>query len=128
MKRKQEMTIAIWCVLAAILFPYFFTILAKSSKHFDNKDPRTYLQNLSGWRKRAHYVQLNSFEVHPAFAIAIIIAQLINTHQTTINLLAITFIVTRILYAICYLADRATLRSVCWFVGMGCIVALFFIP
>jgi len=118
------MTMAYSCVLLMIIFPYFFTTLAKFSTHFNNHKPREYLDHLTGWRKRANYVQLNSFEVHPAFGIAVIIAHLIKTVQFNIDVFAITFVVSRICYAICYLSDQASLRSLFWFIGMACIVGL----
>lgn len=121
------MTIAYWCVLVIILFPYLFTVLAKTNKHFNNHDPREYLNNISGWRKRAHYVQQNSFEVNPAFGLAVIIAHLTQVDQFKLDLLAIAFVITRILYAVCYLIDKPSLRSLVWSLGMLCIITLFFL-
>ena len=68
------MTIAYWCVLAFGLSPYFFATLAKSSKGFNNNTPREFLQQATGWRKRAHWVQLNNFETFPLFATCTLIA------------------------------------------------------
>lgn len=121
------MTIAYWCVFAMIIFPYIFTILAKTGPHFNNHNPRDYLQNLTGWRKRAHSTQLNSFEATPAFGIAVIIAHLAHANQPTLDKLAIAFVIARVLYAICYLSDAATLRSLFWAVGLGCVIGLFYI-
>jgi uncharacterized MAPEG superfamily protein len=76
--------------------------------------------------RRAHAAQLNSFEVTPAFAAAVIVAHLAgNAELVTINVLAVLFITSRLLYIICYLADWAILRSLVWFVGMGLIVSFF---
>jgi uncharacterized MAPEG superfamily protein len=44
-----------------------------------------------------------------------------------VNVLAVMFITSRLLYIICYLADWAILRSLVWFVGMGLIAAFFFV-
>jgi uncharacterized MAPEG superfamily protein len=120
-------TTAYWCVLVMILFPYIFTSLAKSRKDFNNHDPRDYLQKTTGWRRRAHYVQLNSFESTPAFGIAVIIAQLAHTSQGWVDNLAIAFVIARIIYAICYLTDMAALRTLVWMVGMACVVGLFWV-
>ncbi len=79
-----------------------------------------------GSARRAHAAQLNSFEVTPAFAAAVIVAHLVgNAELVTINVLAVLFITSRLLYIICYLADWAILRSLVWFVGMGSIVSFF---
>ena len=123
------MTVALWCILIAILLPYMCTWIAKISGGFrlkDNHDPRDFLDSLEGLGRRAHSAQLNSYEVTPAFAAAVIVAHLAgNAELVTINVLAVLFITSRMLYIICYLADWATLRSLVWFVGMALIVSFF---
>ena len=39
-----------------------------------------------------------------------------------------TFILTRILYTVCYLTDRATLRTLCWTIGYLSVVGIFLLP
>jgi uncharacterized MAPEG superfamily protein len=119
------MTIAYWCIVISIIFPYVFTILAKSGGHYDNADPRAYLQNLSGWHKRANAVQQNSFEMNPAFWIAITVACLAHAKQFSIDYFAICYIATRILYGICYVANFPRLRSLTFFASLFCIFKLF---
>lgn len=119
------MTFAYWCVLAAALLPYLFTGLAKSSARFNNHTPREYLANQTGWRKRAHWAQLNGFEAFPPFAAGVIVAEQLGAAQPTVNLLAGIFIACRLLYGLFYLKDLATLRSLAWFGGISCVVALF---
>lgn len=123
------MTVALWCILIAIFLPYLCTVVAKISGGFrikDNHDPRDFMESLNGLGRRAHAAQLNSFEVTPAFAAAVIVAHLAgNAELVTINVLSVVFITSRLLYIICYLADWAILRSLVWFVGMGLIVSLF---
>jgi uncharacterized MAPEG superfamily protein len=123
------MTVALWCILIAIFLPYLCTGVAKISGGFglkDNHDPRDFLDSLNGLGRRAYAAQLNGFEVTPAFAAAVIVAHLAgNAELVTINVLAVLFITSRLLYMICYLADWAILRSLVWFVGMGLIVGLF---
>ncbi|MHC8317319.1 MAPEG family protein [Pseudomonas sp. LB3P31] len=123
------MTVALWCILIAIFLPYLCVGVAKISGGYrlkDNHDPRDFLDSLNGLGRRAHAAQLNSFEVTPAFAAAVIVAHLAgNAELVTINVLSVLFITSRLLYIICYLADWAILRSLVWFVGMGLIVSLF---
>ncbi|MDX9671514.1 MULTISPECIES: MAPEG family protein [unclassified Pseudomonas] len=125
------MTVALWCVLIAIFLPYICTAVAKAVGGYrlsDNHDPRDFLESLNGVARRAHAAQLNSFEVTPAFAAAVIVAHLVGTAQlVTVNVLAVMFITSRLLYIICYLADWAILRSLVWFVGMGLIASFFFV-
>ncbi|SDI39252.1 MAPEG family protein [Pseudomonas panipatensis] len=126
------MPIAFWCVLIALFLPYLGTAIAKfSGGGFgprQNHDPRTFLSGLEGYRKRAHYFQLNSFEVTPAFAIAVLVAYVVgNAEPATIDRLAIAWIASRVLYLAFYLTDLAILRSLAWFVGMGLIIGFFVI-
>ena len=126
------MTVAFWCVLIAFCLTYVCTAFAKfidgKFGPKQNHDPRTYLDNLQGFAKRAHSAQLNSFEVTPAFAAAVIIADIVgNAQPVTIDVLAVLFITSRLLYIICYLADWAILRSIVWFIGMGLVVSFFFV-
>lgn len=123
------MTLAFWCVLVAFLLPFAFTGFAKFQGGFglrENHNPREFLETLGGARKRAHWAQQNSFEINPAFAAAVIIAQLAQTApQGTIDGIAVAFVLSRLFYGICYIADWASARSLVWFFGMGCIIALF---
>jgi uncharacterized MAPEG superfamily protein len=121
-------TIAYWCVLAAALLPYAFTSFAKfSGPGFNNYKPREFLEKLDGARKRSHWAQLNAFESFPMFAAAVIIAHQLQAAQSTLDLLAIGYVVLRALYGVLYIANQAALRSMVWFASMGCIVGLFVI-
>lgn len=120
------MTTATWCVLIAGLLPYAATLTAKiGAGGFDNNNPRDWLANQSGFRRRANAAQHNSFEAFPLFAAAVIVAQLAGAPQARVDLLAITFIVSRLLYIGFYVADLSTLRSLAWFGGIGSAVAIF---
>lgn len=124
-RRPYLMTMAFWCVLAAAFLPFPFTLAAKWSRHFDNAAPRAWLDGTRGWRQRAHWTQLNSFEAFPAFAAAVIINHLVLGANPRADALALAFLGFRLLYGLCYLADKATLRSVMWFGASGCVIALF---
>ncbi len=123
------MTIAFWCVLAAFVSPYLFIAHAKfSAGDFgpkQNHNPREFLERLEGARKRAYWAQQNSYEVNPAFAAAVIIAQLAGATQGTVDGIAIAFVASRLAYGLCYIKDWASARSLIWAFGIGCIVTLF---
>lgn len=118
------MTIAYWCVLLAAMMPIAWAGLAKSQR-FDNAAPRDYLATLEGWRKRANWAQQNSWEAFAPFAAAVIIAHLAGAKQGTIDVLAVTFVAMRIAYGLLYIADKPTLRSLAWTIGLGCVIGLF---
>lgn len=123
------MTIAYWCVLAAILLPYAWTGVAKFTSGFrprDNHNPRDYLDQLpAGPARRAHWAQLNTFESIPGFMAAVIIAHLAQAPQQAVDALALTYIALRLAYGVLYITDRARLRSLAWAAGVACIVGLF---
>ena len=120
------MTTAYWCVLAAALLPILWAGAAKAGGgRYNNARPREYLGALSGWPARANFAQQNSYESFPPFAAGVIIAQLCNAPQSTIDLLALTYVGARVAYGLCYIGDQAAMRSLCWLVGFGCVVGLF---
>jgi uncharacterized MAPEG superfamily protein len=120
------MAAAYFCVFIAAVMPLVFAGYAKfSSKGYDNSSPREFLEKLQGRAKRAHFAQLNSFEAFPAFAAAVIIAHLAGVARSHITILAVFFVIFRILYGICYILDKHSLRSTVWFGGFFCVLGLF---
>jgi uncharacterized MAPEG superfamily protein len=122
------MTIASWCVLAAVALIYLCTGLAKGGGRMTpraNNAPREWLDKLQGWPKRAHWAQQNGFEIFPIFAAAVITAQMCHATQTRVDTLAEWFIGCRVLYILMYLGNVAMLRSLFWVAGMVCCVWLF---
>jgi uncharacterized MAPEG superfamily protein len=123
-------TIAYWCVLAAILLPYIWTGVAKASSGFkprDNHNPRDYLDKLEGPAKRAHWAQLNTFESIPGFMAAVIIAHLAQAPQGWVDGLALAYIGLRLAYGVLYITDQAALRTLVWAAGLACIAGLFIV-
>ena len=121
------MTIAYWCLFAAMFLPFLFAGLAKSRGDFDNANPRAWLANLSGWRLRAHWAQQNQFEAYPPFAAAVIVAHQLGGAQPWIDGLAVLFVAARLLYGAFYVTSRPTLRSLVWTLGFACVVGLFIV-
>ncbi|HEK1689855.1 TPA: MAPEG family protein [Pseudomonas putida] len=124
------MTVALWCILIALFLPPLCALIAKvSSGRFglkDNHDPRAFLDTLSGLPRRAHAAQQNSYEAFPAFAAAVLVADIVgNAEQVTQDVLGVMYITSRLLYIICYLADWAALRSLVWFAGLALVVSFF---
>lgn len=119
------MSIALWCVLITGLLPYLATVTAKAGARFDNHSPRDWLARQEGYRKRANAAQANAFEAFPLFAVAVIVAFLLQAPQAKVDMLAMGFVAARVVYFGCYLADWAAVRSIAWFAGIGCSVAIF---
>ena len=120
------MQIAFYCVLIAGLMPYLWTLVAKvRGRRFDNANVRSWQAGLTGLPLRAHAAHLNSFEVFPLFATAVLVARLTGGEPGRVDALAVAFIGLRLLYGIFYLADKATLRSLVWLAAMVCVVMIF---
>ncbi len=126
------MTLAYWCVLISMFMPIVWTGFAKAggvrsgAGRYDNTAPRDYLSRLQGWPARANWAQQNALEAFPPFAAGVIVAhQIGNLAQGTIDLLAVVFVIARLIYGFLYMADLATLRSLVWFIGLIATVLLF---
>ena len=123
------MTVAFWTLLVAIVFPWLMAFIKKSSLAsngaYNNSAPRAQSEKLHGVSRRALWAEQNSFEILPGYIAAIVVAHMTGANQAYIDLLALLFISSRALYAQCYLMNWATLRSIVWVAGLGCIVGLF---
>lgn len=121
------MTIAYFCVLIMGILPYVATGIAKKGwEGYDNGLPRQWLAKQTGFRARANAAQANLFESLPFFFAAVIIASISNAPQARIDILAVGFVLARIAYLICYVANWPTTRSIVWLIGIICVVSLFF--
>jgi uncharacterized MAPEG superfamily protein len=119
------MNISFLCLGIAGLLPYVATYIAKARPDFDNRDPRAWLEKQTGFRRRAHYAQLNGFETFPFFAAGVIVANIAQASPGLTAGLASGFVAARILYLAFYLADQPTLRSLAFAGGLTCTIGLF---
>lgn len=121
------MNIALACVTAAALLPPACAGIAKAGAFGarENRDPRAWLARQTGYRARAHAAQQNSWEAFPVFAAAVLAALWAGVPAHTVDELALGFVVLRLAFIACYLADRATLRSLVWALGYAACLALF---
>jgi uncharacterized MAPEG superfamily protein len=121
------MPLAYWCVLAAALLPLAHVSYAKAGAH-ENNAPRDAALALQGAQRRAYAAHQNAYENFPFFAAAVIIAVTMGAPIATINWLALGYLVARILHGVLYIADQATLRSLCYAVGLFINIAIFVLP
>lgn len=123
----QTISGIIYLILIACLLPYVFTVIAKKTAGFkgrDNQNPRDFLAKTTGLAARANAAQQNSFESLPLFIAAILMAEYMVVPQTVIMTFGIAYIVLRIVYGICYLANWATLRTIVWSLSLLCPICL----
>ncbi|MGE8685011.1 MAG: MAPEG family protein [Acinetobacter sp.] len=123
----QSISGIIYLILGACLLPYAFTFIAKKAAGFklsDNQNPREVLARSTGLASRANAVQQNSFESLPLFIAAILMAEYMVIQQQFIMTFGIAYLVLRVIYGMCYLANWATLRSIIWTLSMLCPICL----
>jgi uncharacterized MAPEG superfamily protein len=128
-------TVAYWCVLIAALLPIVCAGIAKSGMWgksrknggYDNGDPRAWLARQTDWRARANAAQANSFEALPFFIGAVIIAHQLGAAQIKLDVLALCFVVLRVIYIMMYVAGLPTIRSTVWVLGLAANIWILFL-
>ncbi|MEO8841535.1 MAG: MAPEG family protein [Kofleriaceae bacterium] len=92
---------------------------------YDNHDPRTQLAQLEGAGRRAANAHQNAIEAFAPFAAGVIVAMLRTpAHPDLISLICIGFVVVRTVYMFAYIADKPSLRSGMWSLGLLATAAL----
>lgn len=127
-------TLAYWCVLVAALLPFFCGVFAKrggvgkrrNEGGYDNHNPRAWLAQQQGESARANAAQANSFEALPFFIGAVVIAHQLGAPQGRLDMLAIAFVLLRLVYIALYVGDKATARSMVWGVALLVNIAILF--
>lgn len=127
-----HMSVATICLAIACVLPILCAGLAKRggivNRSFDNHAPRAWLAKQEGAAARANAAQQNSWEALAIFGPAVLSAQLGHAPHEYVNVLALAFVVLRVVYVGMYVADLATLRSIVWTLGLTASLALFFTP
>ena len=122
------MALHLWCIVAAWILVYSsklpVAVAMQRAGGYDNRHPRAQQATLTGWGARSVATHLNGFETFAPFAAAVLVAHLAGGPTGLMGALAVTFVVSRVGYLICYLADLSTLRSIVWSVGWLATLAL----
>lgn len=122
------MTFLIWTLIIAALLPYLakgpVAHAMKKLGGYDNNHPREQQAKLTGFGARALAAHQNAFESFMIYAAAILLAITTNHMGTTIQLVAAIYLVARLAYNILYLANIGTLRSIVWFISLGCSITI----
>lgn len=122
------MSVLVVCALIACVLP----ILAKAplawaqnqQGGYDNRHPRAQQHALTGFGARALAAHQNSFESLIIFAVALAVVIGANKQAAVMDTLAISYIVARVLYCLCYWFDLHLLRSLIWAVSYACSIAM----
>lgn len=126
------MALHFWCILAAWVVVYLtkapVAVAMQQAGGYDNHHPRAQQAALTGWGARALAAHQNAFETFAPFAAAVLVAHLAGGPAAIVDGLSVAFVLSRIAYVACYIADLATLRSAVWGIGWLATGALFLSP
>ena len=118
------MIISYAAILVAGLTPLVCAGIAKAgAKGYDNREPRAWMAQQTGYRARANAAQANSLEAFPFFAVGVVLALLTGVEPFVVDMLCLLFVAARLAYVACYLSDKALFRSLFWLVGYLAVVA-----
>ncbi len=126
------MTVPLYCLAVVAVLPYACSWLAGYFRYrqfgaIDNKNPRRQQAALEGAGARAQAAQANAWEALPFFTAAVVVAHLAGADARKAALLSETFVATRLLHPLLYVADLDILRSLVFGVGLVSAVGLFVI-
>ena len=124
------MTTPFWCLLIVAVAPY---LLAGIGGYFrnqqlgsiDNHHPRVQAHELRGIAARAYAAQQNAWEAVALFGTAVVITHLTGANPQQAAIASMVYVAARILHAILYISDQASLRTAVFLVSLGCVVWLF---
>lgn len=120
------MKISVLCLLIAGVLPLISTAIAKwGFRDFDNHHPREWLARQTGFRARANAAQHNAFEAFPFFAAAVVLGLFMSMDQSVLERYCLVFVAARVLYLVTYLANWASLRTLCWVVAYASCLAIY---
>lgn len=123
---RSGIDMVVLAVLLAGLLPVVCAGIAKwGDRGYDNRNPRDWLAQQSGFRARANAAQQNSFEAFPFFAAGVLFALLSGVEEAKVVSSAWFFLGMRVAYIYAYVTDRAGLRSVVWALGYATVIYLF---
>jgi uncharacterized MAPEG superfamily protein len=127
------MSLPFWCVFISALLIFLAKApvaraMQQESGAYDNHHPRSQQARLTGFGARALAAHLNSFEAFPLFAVGVLMAHATQTHGVLVDVLAVTFVVSRVLYLLFYWADMHWQRSLVWVAGLLCSLLLMLTP
>ena len=128
------MTLPLWCLFfsAVLIFlakvPVAKAMAEEGGGRYDNHHPRAQQARLTGFGARAVAAHQNSFEAFSLFAAGVLVAHVTQTQGALIDVLAVLFVIARVLYLVLYWADLAWQRSLVWVVGLACSLLLMLSP
>jgi len=118
------MNTIILCAFLAALLPYLaklpLAIAMNKESKYDNNYPRDQQARLTGFGARALAAHQNSFESLIIFGVAVAVVLASDSVNMTMEWLAVTHVIARVVYCVMYYINLDKLRSLAWFVATLC--------
>ena len=126
------MTTPFWSILFVILIPFFLALFNdylryKEFGEFDNNHPREQTAKLTGLGARVWAAQQNSWEALIMYSPSVLIAHLVGADPLQSTYAAVVFCVARVVHSACYILNWGALRSISYFVALGCCLRFFWL-
>ena len=120
------MNISLGCLLFVGFLPMICAGISKSKLDYDNKNPRAWLADQSGFRLRANSAQQNSWEAFLWFSVAILAVHTTGQAKTNeVEIMAVSYVVLRIFYVAAYVSNFAMLRTIFWMIAFVLNIMIF---
>jgi uncharacterized MAPEG superfamily protein len=123
------MTIPLWTLIAAMILPYvWFAAGAPLRKaefgSLDNNHPRLQEVKTTGRGARAIGAMSNAFEALGLWGPAVLLAHTQNPSSTVAPILAIVWVLVRVLHGVVYILDIPPVRTLLFAVGVICSICM----
>jgi uncharacterized MAPEG superfamily protein len=123
---RSGLDMVVLAVMLVGMLPVVCAGIAKwGDRGYDNRNPRDWLAQQTGFRARANAAQQNSFEAFAFFAVGVVMALLAGVDDAKVVSAAWFFLGMRVAYIYAYVTDRASLRTLVWVMGYATVVYLF---
>lgn len=105
--------------------PFLLVGYARFQIGYDTSAPRTMFDKLPAYAQRATWAHQNSFEALTIYGLAALMAYASGVDSSWAQLVAIAFLIARLLYSVFYILNVPLLRSLMFGVGSICAWTLF---
>jgi uncharacterized MAPEG superfamily protein len=123
---RSGLDMVVLAVMLVGMLPVVCAGIAKwGGRGYDNRNPRDWLAQQTGFRARANAAQQNSFEAFAFFAVGVVMALLAGVDDAKVVSAAWFFLGMRVAYIYAYVTDRASLRTLVWVMGYATVIYLF---
>lgn len=118
------------CIVASavlVYMPFLLVGYARLQVGYDTSAPRAMFDKLPPYAQRATWAHQNAFESLTLFAPAALMAYVTDQDSLVVLVVAIAYLIARLLYSMFYILDMPLFRSMMFAVGSTGIFTLFVI-